>query len=122
MPRPLNSSVTLRQTCFRKSAVPCRWQSRGIPNGSQASELMRISNLSDGTDFRFSPGRGVINRNQDCISRTSLVWQESPSVCYDGSRYFFVKLKGTESGVAVHAVCCIPQALVPELRLGRNQI
>ena len=83
---------------------------------------MRVPNLSDGADFRFSPGRGVINRNQDCISRTSLVWQERPSIRLDGSRCFFVKLKGTESGLAVCAVCHIPQALVPKLCLGTNQI
>src|SRR5438874_2964919 len=114
--------LPLRQTCSRKSAVPCRWQSRGIPNGSQSSKLMRIPNLSDGTDFRFSPGRGVIDRNQDCISRTSLAWQESPSICCDGSRCFFIKLKGAESGIAVCAVYYIPQAVAPEPGLGTNLI
>ena len=35
---------------------------------------MRIANLRDGADFRFSFGRSVINSDQDCISRASLVW------------------------------------------------
>src|SRR5437763_13885706 len=114
--------LPLGQTCSRKSAVPYRWQGGGIPNGSQSSKLMRIPNLSDGTDFRFPPGRGVIDRNQDCSSRTSLVWQESPSICCDGSRCFFIKLKGTESGVAVCALYYIPQTVAPEPGLGTNLI
>src|SRR5689334_17968635 len=97
-----------RQMHPGESALPCRWQSRKIPNGSQSGELMRISNLSDGTDFRFSPGRGAVNGDQDCISRTSLIRQESPSVCRDRSRFLFIELKGTENGIAVRPICYVP--------------
>src|SRR5436190_17942936 len=121
-PRPLNGSVALAAGVLSEIGSSMSMPKQRNPKRLASERADADLQLERWHRFPVSPGRGVINRNQDCISRTSLVWQESPSVCYGGSRCFFVKLKGTRSGVAVHAVCRVSQALDPELRLGRNQI